>query len=90
MTGNTRNLEMGKSRGIFIFFQRPVKTNAEFVLLESCRNIGMGLWINVRIHPDGDIRLSAQPSGGLGVFVRASGEDMVSVSFSGLEIYDIK
>ena len=30
------------------------------------------------------------PSGGLGVFVRASGEDMVSVSFSGLEIYDIK
>ncbi|MBN1148828.1 MAG: hypothetical protein JXA78_16320 [Anaerolineales bacterium] len=30
------------------------------------------------------------PSGGLGVFARACGEDMLSVSFSNLEVYDVQ
>jgi len=57
----------------------------------------LGVWARgkeLRFYANGQylfsIHDSSIPAGGLGVFARAGGEDMVSVNFSKLEVYDVK
>jgi len=57
----------------------------------------MAVWARgreMRFYANGQYLFSVNdpslPSGGLGVFARAAGEDMVSVSFSRLEVYEVK
>jgi hypothetical protein len=57
----------------------------------------LGVWARgkeLRFYANGQYLFSFRdpsiPAGGLGVFVRAAGEDLVSVNFSNLEVYEVK